>query len=71
MFEAVRGSGYLGDIAIDDIVFPSFKCANIPANSVPPDPTTQAPTTVTTTPQPTPSWFFFILFTEYSIILIH
>ncbi|XP_047128245.1 MAM and LDL-receptor class A domain-containing protein 1 isoform X1 [Hydra vulgaris] len=54
VFEAITTAGFSGDIAIDDIVFSEYKCTNIPANSVPPDPTTPPPTTVTTTPMPTP-----------------
>ena len=54
VFEAVRGNGYAGDIAIDDIEFVNFACSNLPSNSVPQVPTTPRPPTAGTTKPPTP-----------------
>ncbi|XP_057298293.1 MAM and LDL-receptor class A domain-containing protein 2-like isoform X2 [Hydractinia symbiolongicarpus] len=56
VFEAVRGGGSIGDIAIDDITFTNFLCANLPTGSVPPpQPTTPLPTLAPTTKAPTPA----------------
>lgn len=46
MFEAIRGSSYKGDIAIDDINFNNnfYPCSYIPAGAAPP---TVPPTTIT------------------------
>ncbi|XP_071956926.1 MAM and LDL-receptor class A domain-containing protein 2-like [Antedon mediterranea] len=54
VFEAIRGSDYTGDIAIDDIQFTAYtSCAVNPADSVPP--TTSPPTVQTTVSPPTQS----------------
>ena len=53
VFEGVRGNGYAGDIAIDDVEFNNFACTNLPTKSVPAGPTTKAPTTVVSTLPPT------------------
>lgn len=42
VFEAVRGRGVSGDIAIDDITFTTTRCSVVPSLAVPPTP---APTT--------------------------
>eukprot|EP00795_Rhopilema_esculentum_P012712 gene12712-3431_t len=55
IFEGVRGNGFQGDIALDDIEFTNFACGNLPANSVPVAPTTKAPSTPASTRPPTPA----------------
>ena len=54
IFEGIRGNGYAGDIAIDDVEFTNFACSNLPTNSVPVAPTTNAPITPASTKPPTP-----------------
>ena len=60
MFEGVRGNGFAGDIAIDDVEFTNFACSNLPSNSVPVAPTTAAPRTRGTTKPPTPGKYCLI-----------
>ena len=43
MFEGKRGTGYTGDIAIDDIEFLDSVCSNYPRSSVPRRTTTISP----------------------------
>jgi hypothetical protein len=43
MFEAVRGNGYRGDIALDDITFVTQSCTLTPANASPSLAATPAP----------------------------
>ena len=52
IIEGVRGSGYTGDIAIDDFEFKSAACSTVPPNAQPGAATTSPPTTpvVSTTP---------------------
>lgn len=45
VFEAIRGNGYRGDIAIDDIAFTVGTCAILPHNAKPAPPPTIPPTT--------------------------
>ena len=52
VFEAIRGSSYTGDIAIDDITYRVGACPVQPGNAVPGTATTTAgPTILTPTPQ--------------------
>ena len=53
IIEGIRGNGYYGDIAVDDVSFRDGSCSSVPANADP----SSVPTTVlpTTTPTPTPS----------------
>ena len=44
MFEAVRGTSYSGDIAIDDVTFTQGSCTFSPPGALPPGVSTQAPT---------------------------
>ena len=60
VFEGIRGNGYSGDIAIDDVEFTNFACSNLPSNSVPVAPTTAAPRTPGTTKAPTPGEYHVI-----------
>jgi len=51
VFEGIRGTGYQGDIAIDDIAFTVGACVVLPHNAVPTlPPTTAASTAPPTTP---------------------
>ena len=50
VFEGIRGRGYQGDIAIDDIAFTVGTCVVLPHNAVPIVPTTVASTAPPTTP---------------------
>lgn len=55
IFEAIRGSGYQGDIAIDDVTFTVGACVVLPHNAVPTlPPTTGATTGLPTSPPPGP-----------------
>lgn len=47
VFEGVRGNGYRGDIAIDDIQFTSQDCSIIPAKANPNKPTATTPVVTT------------------------
>ena len=49
MFEGIRGNGYRGDIAIDDITYTVGSCVTLPRSAVP----TAPPTTVRPTTSPT------------------
>lgn len=53
VIEAVRGSSFSGDIAIDDIEFTTGLCSFMPKNAWPPGKPTPTPTTTTTTVGPT------------------
>lgn len=53
VFEGIRGNGYRGDIAIDDITYTVGACVTLPHNAVPTlPPTTPAITTTPTVPPP-------------------
>ena len=55
IFEGVRGQGYQGDIAIDDVQFTVGSCPVLPSGAKPSNPwTTPAVSTVPTTTVPTP-----------------
>ena len=55
IFEGVRGQGYHGDIAIDDVQFTVGSCPVLPSGAKPSYPwTTPAVSTVPTTTVPTP-----------------
>ncbi|CAH3118157.1 unnamed protein product [Pocillopora meandrina] len=47
IFEGIRGTGYRGDIAIDDILITSGDCTTFPANADPNPVTTSMPTATT------------------------
>lgn len=47
VFEGIRGNGYRGDIAIDDILITNADCAIFPANANPNPSTTATPTATT------------------------
>ena len=47
IFEGIRGTGYRGDIAIDDILITSGDCTTFPANADPNPVTTSVPTATT------------------------
>ena len=53
LFEAVRGSSFTGDIALDDITFTTSYCSFIPTTAWPPGKSTPVPPTTTTTVGPT------------------
>ena len=50
VFEAVRGSSYTGDIAIDDITYTVGACPVQPKDALPSLSTTAPPTVATTSP---------------------
>lgn len=52
VFEGIRGKGYQGDIAIDDIAFTVGACVVLPHNAVHIIPTTAAPSTAPPTTPP-------------------
>jgi len=57
VFEGIRGSGYRGDIAIDDILIKDGDCSTLPASAnpiTPPTVTTPVVTTPFTLPPPIP-----------------
>ena len=54
VFEGVRGNGYRGDIAIDDIQFTNADCRILPAKARPSKPTLPPPTTRFTLPPTIP-----------------
>ena len=54
MFEGVVGSGYLGDIALDDITYRSGVCQFTPSNAVPPSLQTTTPTSTVSGPTTKP-----------------
>ena len=49
IFEGVVGSGYRGDIALDDLSFTTGQCALSPSKALPPGATTPTPTMTTAT----------------------
>ena len=51
VFEGIRGNGFTGDIAIDDVSYSIGSCVIRPSTAVPRPPTTSRPAT---TRQPTP-----------------
>ena len=54
IFEGIRGNGYTGDIAIDDVSYTVGSCVVQPSTAVPRPPTTSPPaSTRPPTPRPT------------------
>eukprot|EP00794_Sanderia_malayensis_P017044 gene17044-18759_t len=53
MFEAIRGTSYTGDIALDDIVFTQGSCTFTPSSAIPPGRSTLPPTPTVTPSRPT------------------
>ena len=54
VFEGVVGSGYLGDIALDDITYKSGSCRFTPSNAVPPSLQTTTSASMVSSPTTNP-----------------
>jgi hypothetical protein len=54
IIEGIRGTGFTGDIAVDDFKFKIGSCSILPASAKPSTPTTQVAQPLTTNPPTTP-----------------